>query len=54
MGFIKHSDGQITSIIKSIELTEEQKKAAQNLSDNLANQDQDNKTDASKEKQSEN
>lgn len=53
MGFIKHSDGQITSIIKTVELTEEQKKVAQNLSENLVKQD-DDKTDASKEKQSEN
>lgn len=40
MAFIKHGDGKITNIIENDNLTEEQKKLAQELSENNKLQDE--------------
>ena len=38
MAFIKHGDGKIMAVVETEELTEEQKKAAKNISANKNNQ----------------
>jgi acetylornithine/succinyldiaminopimelate/putrescine aminotransferase len=38
MSFIKHSDGKVLSIIEDEELTEDQKKTAETLQNELKNQ----------------
>lgn len=48
--FIKHSDGKITSVIDAEELTDEQKKAAKDLSKKVVKQS--SLTDASSAKKS--
>jgi hypothetical protein len=48
--FIKHGDGKITSVIDAEELTDEQKKAAKDLSKKVVKQS--SPTDASSAKKS--
>lgn len=47
MSFIKHGDGKILSVVETEEMTEEQKKAAKDLSKKVVKQ-----SDASEEKKS--